>query len=95
MTHHFDAISFCQSCGMPLPDAKLYGTNADGTQNHKYCAFCYADGDFTAEMTMEQMIDLNLQYLDEWNADRSEPVTTEEARKELQSFLPTLERWKS
>ncbi|WP_290388802.1 zinc ribbon domain-containing protein, partial [uncultured Duncaniella sp.] len=43
---------FCQSCGMPLNDHN-HGTNADGTPNEDYCIYCYKDGKFTQDLTME------------------------------------------
>ena len=49
-------MTFCQSCGMPLADPGLFGTNADGTPNTEYCLYCYKDGDFTADLTMDEMI---------------------------------------
>ena len=47
---------FCQSCGMPLTDDVL-GTNADGTKNEDYCMYCYKDGKFLQDCTMEEMIE--------------------------------------
>ena len=47
---------FCQSCGMPMTNETL-GTNADGSRNDDYCIYCYKDGKFTQDMTMEQMIE--------------------------------------
>ena len=29
----------CQSCGMPMADDSLLGTNADGTINGNYCKY--------------------------------------------------------
>lgn len=49
-------MKFCQSCGMPLTD-NIFGTEADGTANEDYCIYCYKEGMFTQDMTMEQMID--------------------------------------
>ncbi len=48
-------MKFCQSCGMPLNNHN-HGTNADGTPNEDYCIYCYKDGKFTQDLTMEQMI---------------------------------------
>ena len=48
--------TFCQSCGMPLEE-KLLGTNADGSKNEEYCIYCYKDGAFTGDFTMEEMAD--------------------------------------
>ena len=59
-------MKFCQSCGMPLTNEML-GTNADGSPNEDYCIYCYKDGKFTHDMTMEQMIDHCAQFTDEIN----------------------------
>ena len=48
-------MKFCQSCGMPLTEDVL-GTNADGSKNKDYCMYCYRDGKFLQECTMEEMI---------------------------------------
>jgi hypothetical protein len=46
----------CQSCGMPLSkDPGKGGTNADGSKNHMYCSYCYQNGAFVREMTVEEM----------------------------------------
>ena len=34
----------CQSCGMPIADDKLLGTNKDGSINKDYCKYCYQNG---------------------------------------------------
>ena len=47
---------FCQSCGMPLTEEKR-GSNADGSLNEDYCAYCYNNGKFTQDFTMSQMIE--------------------------------------
>ena len=33
------------------------GTEADGTKSREYCNYCYENGAFTANCTMEEMID--------------------------------------
>jgi radical SAM superfamily enzyme len=41
---------FCQSCGMPMDKDPLGGgTNRDGSKSHKYCSFCYRDGEFVEQ----------------------------------------------
>ena len=57
---------FCQSCGMPLTE-EIKGTNADGSRNEDYCIYCYKDGAFTRDCTMEEMIDFCAQFVDEVN----------------------------
>lgn len=46
----------CQSCGMPMKkDPQGGGTNADGTKSTMYCSYCYQNGVFTRNCTMEEM----------------------------------------
>ncbi|MDR0599768.1 MAG: zinc ribbon domain-containing protein [Treponema sp.] len=40
---------FCQSRGMPLGNDKDLGTNAGGSKNKAYRAWCYGDGKFTQD----------------------------------------------
>lgn len=37
---------FCQSCGMPLDDLDLWGTEKDGSRTNEYCKYCYKEGQF-------------------------------------------------
>lgn len=78
----------CQSCGMPLKNGELSGTEMDGSKSKMYCHLCYQNGEFvTPNMTLEEM-----------------KVITDNALKEkgwikplrLISIwqLPTLKRWK-
>jgi methionyl-tRNA synthetase len=89
-----DEMLICQSCGMPLEDDEVKGTNKDGSRSDDYCVHCFADGAFTKEMTMEEMIELNIQFLDEWKKSSGIDMTEEEAISELKEYLPTLKRWK-
>ena len=57
---------FCQSCGMPLTEEVL-GTNADGSKNEEYCMYCYKDGKFLQECTMDEMIKHCAQFVGEVN----------------------------
>ena len=54
-------MKFCQSCGMPLTEDVL-GTNADGSKNEDYCMYCYRDGKFLQDCTMEEMIEHCAQF---------------------------------
>ena len=60
-------IGQCQSCGMVLERDSDQGTEADGEKSEEYCAFCYQQGKFTQNITVEEMIEHNLRDLDEWN----------------------------
>ena len=55
---------FCQSCGMPLTE-ELLGTNADGSKNEDYCIYCYKDGKFLQECTMDEMIEHCAQLMEQ------------------------------
>lgn len=83
----------CQSCGMKMK-AEDYGTNADGSTNREYCRYCWPNGKFSKDETMEEMIESNLQFLDEFNKEGGTNFTPDEAREEMRKYFPTLKRWK-
>lgn len=85
--------TICQSCGMKM-SSDVYGKNADGSVNTEYCKYCYPNGSFSRDETMEEMIESNLNFLDEMNAESGRNLTPDEARAEMMKFLPTLKRWK-
>ncbi len=65
---------FCQSCGMPLTEDVL-GTNADGSKNEDYCMYCYKDGKFLQDCTMEEMIEHCAQFVGAVNEGLEKPIT--------------------
>ena len=85
---------FCQSCGMPMTTDNK-GTNADGSRNEDYCIYCYKDGKFAQDMTMEQMIDHCAQFTDEINKQSGQNLTQEQAKDMMRQFFPHLKRWKN
>jgi len=85
---------FCQSCGMPLTKNEDCGKNADGSVNYDYCQYCYQDGHFTREMTMDEMIEHCAQFVDEFNKDSAQKVTREESIQMMRGFFPMLKRWR-
>lgn len=46
-------IKICQSYGTPI---KINGTNSDGSENQDCCRYCFENGQFTSNATMEEMI---------------------------------------
>ena len=84
----------CLSCGLVLEKDSDKGTECDGSKSEEYCSFCYQHGKFAQDITMEEMIELNLRDLDEWNKSVGLQLTEQEARSALMEFLPTLKRWK-
>ena len=93
-TRPMNEIPVCQSCGMPLESDEMKGTEKNGRKSDDYCVYCYADGKFTRNITMEEMIQTNIQFLDQWIESTGVQMTEEEAVAELRKYLPTLKRWK-
>ncbi len=84
---------FCQSCGMPLTE-ELLGTNADGTKNKEYCIYCYKDGKFLQDCTMDEMIEHCAQFVDEDNKQMPKPMTRDEYVQMMKVSFPMLKRWR-
>lgn len=82
--------SFCQSCGMPLNgNNHLLGTNEDFSQNKDYCCYCYKNGTFTADISMEEMVEMCIPHLIEIHPE----MGAEDARSMMMGFFPNLKRW--
>ena len=80
---------FCQSCGMPISDPSMQGTEADGSLSGDYCGHCYANGAFTYETDIDNMIEGCAPFLmKETGMSRDEAVSL------MGAMLPTLKRWK-
>ena len=82
---------FCQSCGMPMQKCEDFGTNKDGGKNEDYCVYCYKDGVFTADMTMDEMIAYCAEHVDDWDME----MTKEEAIAMMRENFPKLKRWQT
>lgn len=80
--------SYCQSCAMPLTDEER-GTEKNGALSADYCKYCYQNGAFTSEGTMENMIDSCIPFTLESNVYPD----AQTARSEMMKFFPTLKRW--
>ncbi|WP_295940879.1 zinc ribbon domain-containing protein [uncultured Alistipes sp.] len=89
-----DQIKFCQSCGMPMQAAADFGTEADNTPSVDYCVYCYKDGAFTADCTMEEMIQHCAQYHEEFRDLDGKSYTYDESVRLMREYFPSLKRWK-
>ena len=78
---------------MPLTEEVL-GTNADGTKNEDYCMYCYKNGKFLQEYTMDEMIEHCSQFVDEVNKNMPKPMTKEEYISMMRQYFPMLKRWR-
>ena len=83
----FEEMVFCQSCAMPMGEDD-FGTEKDGSKCQDYCKYCYQDGEFTDNRTMEEMIDFCVPKTAEATG-----MSEEEARKMSEEFFPKLKRW--
>lgn len=83
-------LKLCQSCGMPMESPDLYGTNSDGSKNDDYCHYCFINGSFSKEETMEEMIESCIPFV-----SKGDPWPDEEtARKAMFEMFPQLKRWR-
>ncbi|WP_338751138.1 effector binding domain-containing protein [Bacillus sp. FJAT-52991] len=79
----------CQSCGRPLTDQSLLGTEKEGQLSKDYCTYCYEAGEFKQpDLTVEEMIDICVPHL------KKDGMKEDQARQMLASFLPNLKRWR-
>lgn len=90
-----ETTNYCQSCGMPLQNPEHFGTNQDGGPNSEYCCYCYQAGAFTADCTMDEMIEHCVQFLEEFNKDNDTQFSKEQAIAEMKKYFPMLKRWSS
>lgn len=80
-------MKICQSCAMPIESDEVLGTNSDGSKSDIYCKYCYIEGKFIDDVTMEEYIDMCSQYGAQAN------MTNEEMRDHCEKVFPNLERW--
>jgi len=73
---------------MPLDKEELFGTETDGTKNQDYCVYCYKDGAFTHNMTLEEAIQDAANYAEYMQ------MTKEQAIEYAAKVFPALKRRK-
>ena len=88
MVDNYENQKFCQSCAMPLTD-ELLGTNADGSKNEDYCMYCFKDGEFTSDMSMEEMMNFCIEKMVEVHPE----IDKDEASAMMMEVFPKLKRW--
>ncbi len=81
---------YCQCCAMPMGNTdEMYGTEKDGSKSADYCKYCYENGEFTFNGSMEEMIGICVPPMVENNPG----MTQEQARDMMKKFFPMLKRW--
>ncbi len=78
----------CQSCGMPIENDNQLGSNLDGSLNQDYCKYCFKEGKFIDDVSMEKYIDMCSQF------GAQAGMTNDEMRAFYEKLFPTLKRWK-
>lgn len=71
-----------------------HGTMPDGTPNPDYCHFCFYEGSFTADLTMEEMIQECVGFAESFRDENGKEYTREEAIDQMRRFFPHLKRWR-
>lgn len=87
--NEFENQKFCQSCAMPMPSEELFATNADGSKNEDYCIYCFKDGEFTSDMSMEEMMNFCIDKMVEVHPEMDKA----EASAMMAEVFPKLKRW--
>lgn len=77
----------CQSCGIPIENDNQLATNQDGSLNKDYCKYCYKDGKFIDDVSMEEYIEMCSKY-------GFQAGMTNEQLKDFCTLFPKLKRWK-
>ena len=72
---------------MPMMKPEDFGTDINGSKNDEYCTYCFQNGKFTSDVTLEQMIERLVPMHNQMG------MTEEEARKIANENLPKLKRW--
>lgn len=85
----------CQSCGMPMAAKEDFGTNKDESINTDYCIYCFKDGNFTCDSTMDQMIEACAGYPEALKDEKGNSIPKEEYIARMEMYFPTLKRWKN
>ena len=83
---NYEDMKFCQSCAMPMSD-EHFGSEKDGSKSEDYCSYCYQDGEFTTDISMEEMIDYSAP-----KAAEATGMSEEAARKMCEDMFPHLKR---
>ena len=85
----YENQKFCQSCAKPLESEELFGTNADGSKNDDYCIYCFKDGEFTSDISMDEMMNFCIDKMVEVHPE----IDKSEASAMMMEVFPKLKRW--
>ena len=66
-----------------------YGTSIDGSQSEDFCSYCFENGIFTSDHSMEAMIEICVPHV----VSATPGMSEDDARNMMRKFFPTLKRW--
>jgi len=85
------SVTECQSCAMPMKDAKDFGTEKGGGASADYCCHCYKDGDFTwTAANLDEAVESNIGF---WEKEGDE--SDADLRARVKAEFSKLKRWKT
>lgn len=73
---------------MPIGNNNQLGSNKDGSLNEDYCKYCYQNGEFIDDVTMQEYIEMCSQF------GAQAGMTNEQMKEYCSKLFPTLKRWK-
>ena len=73
---------------MPISSVDQLGKNKDGGINQDYCKYCYNNGEFIDNVSMEKYIEMCSQF------GAQAGMTNDEMKEFCTKLFPTLKRWK-
>lgn len=73
---------------MPISSVDQLGKNKDGSINQDYCKYCYDNGEFIDNVSMEKYIEMCSQF------GAQAGMTNDEMKEFCTKLFPTLKRWK-
>lgn len=74
---------------MPIEDEQLKGTNKNGSKSDLYCNYCFQDGEFTSDVTLEEMVEICIPPTIKAGVYPDEQI----AKSSMLAFFPSLKRW--
>lgn len=81
--------ALCQSCGIPLEEDWIKGTEQNNIKSDLYCKFCYKNGHFIhPEINIEEMKKITETQMEKL-------ALSPDFIKKVVAILPLLKRWKS
>ena len=79
----------CQSCEMLIKDEMQKGTEKKGEKSDTFCFYCYRDGQFTQNCTVEEMAEKVVHIVDTIEPEPELVVKYEERYQQFKKIYPT------